>query len=748
MHSLSWSWEFDPLFDTEILEASKIALTEHSINWIDFQGNPVQASKGVTVSEKAFASMINGQSLGDPSTVIFRDPASFHAGEVHAHAHFWEKILGPSPTDQQAEVLDWIRNKVSLFLYFQPFRGTFKGTAYDSARPPASYYPNNRSCCSFAAFVRKTLIERVRNGAISLIGRIGQVTVPHLVHPLTVEPGKPRLCYDARFLNLWIKDSPFKLDRLADVPRYVTRGSYQTVIDDKSGYDHILLTTESRQFFGIQWGGWLFVHNSFPFGWKTSPYIYHTTGLAASSYFRSIKVPCSLYIDDRHNGELSVPLNEGAYVALSDVNGRHIAAANSALFLVVYTLVLLGYFLNLSKSVLVPRLIVPYLGFLVNSADEVFQMIPHKKVKFLSLLDDILKQRTITIKTLQKLVGKCVSFPLAIPAAILFTREMNLAISAAQRTGRPIYLRGPLREEISRWSFVRTWSQPLPWREEKHIRVSISSDASASGWGGHITSPVQLSVSDYWSPDEKEGHISVKEAVALERLLLASRTVLENARVDALVDNQAVVNSWNNKGGHSAPLNRAIKSLFSTTVRLNLDLRILYVASQDNPADAPSRRLSSSDCQLDSALWDTVQRFFGGLTGHSCDLMALDSNAMRDLNGNLLPHFTPWPSPASVGVNFFAQVSSRDDVSLPIVGPVLRHLQACNLSCTFVTLDVYPRKYWWPVLQSYTTRAIKLAQRGDPGGLRLPSPRGWVPHPGIPGDLWVFALDIVSNSTV
>ena len=116
--------------------------------------------------------------------------------------------MGPSPIDQQAEVLDSIRNKVSLFPYFQPFRGTFKGTAYDSARPPVSYYPNS-SCCCLAAFVRNTLIECVRNGAISLIGRVGQVTVPHLVHPLTVEPGKPRLCYDARFLNLWIKDSPF-----------------------------------------------------------------------------------------------------------------------------------------------------------------------------------------------------------------------------------------------------------------------------------------------------------------------------------------------------------------------------------------------------------------------------------------------------------------------------------------------------------------------------------------------------------
>ncbi len=77
----------------------------------------------------------------------------------------------------------------------------------------------------------------------------------------------------------------------------------------------------------------------------------------------------------------------------------------------------------------------------------------------------------------------------------------------------------------------------------------ISSDASASGWGGQITSPIQLSVSDYWLPDKIEWHILVKEAVALGRVSLAFRMVLENAQVNTLVDNQAVVNSWNNKGG-------------------------------------------------------------------------------------------------------------------------------------------------------------------------------------------------------
>ena len=109
--------------------------------------------------------------------------------------------------------------------------------------------------------------------ALSLVGRVGKVTPPHIVLPLTVEPSKPCLCHDARYLNLWMKDNPFSLDTLNDLPRYVTKASFQTVLDDKSGYDHILLTESSRPFFGIQWGGWFFTYNTLPFGWKVSPFI-------------------------------------------------------------------------------------------------------------------------------------------------------------------------------------------------------------------------------------------------------------------------------------------------------------------------------------------------------------------------------------------------------------------------------------------------------------------------------------------
>ena len=101
--------------------------------------------------------------------------------------------------------------------------------------------------------MRHTWIDRLQTGAISLVGRVGEVNPPHLVLPLTVEPYKPRLCHDAQFfLNLWMKDMPFQLDTLLNLPRYVGRDTYQTILDDKSGYDRLLLTKGSRTFFGIQ----------------------------------------------------------------------------------------------------------------------------------------------------------------------------------------------------------------------------------------------------------------------------------------------------------------------------------------------------------------------------------------------------------------------------------------------------------------------------------------------------------------
>ena len=188
--------------------------------------------------------------------------------------------------------------------------------------------------------------------------------------------------------------------------------------------------------------------------------------------------------------------------------------------------------------------------------------------------------------------------------------------------------------------------------------------------------------------------------MAIKKMLWFCRDQVCNARVVALVDNQAVIHAWNNHGGRSVPLNNAFKVLFATTAELNVLLRLSYVRSAENPADGPSRHLSPLDYRLTDRMWQHVQQEFRGSTGHTFDLIALNSNVMKHRFGNSLPRFTPSPSPGSSGVNLFAQDLTqlcsrmhRPYVFPPslLVGSVLRFLRQMKQSCTVVVLDVYPR---------------------------------------------------------
>jgi len=93
--------------------------------------------------------------------------------------------------------------------------------------------------------------------------------------------------------------------------------------------------------------------------------------------------------------------------------------------------------------------------------------------------------------------------------------------------------------------------------------------------------------------------------------------------------------------------------------------------------------------------------------------LSIPTPCLIDWGTLALPHFTPHPSPGSIGVILFAQdltqfytIMQRPYVFPPnvLVGPVLPFLQSYRQSCTVVILDTYPRKYWWPLLQRFASR--------------------------------------------
>ena len=120
---------------------------------------------------------------------------------------------------------------------------------------------------------------------------------------------------------------------------------------------------------------------------------------------------------------------------------------------------------------------------LIDSIRQAFLLSDQKKQSFAILRDHILEQKHASLKALQRFAGKCISFMLAVPAAKLYTREVNLAIGKAVKHSRPVPIEGNLKEEISHWKFLDNWEGFVPWREERHIQFNLATDASSFRWG-------------------------------------------------------------------------------------------------------------------------------------------------------------------------------------------------------------------------------------------------------------------------
>ena len=220
---------------------------------------------------------------------------------------------------------------------------------------------------------------------------------PHLVMPITIEPSKPRMCHDEHFLDLWMDAPHLTFDRITDIPRCHVEGNhYQTKLDDKSGYDHFMLTEESRTYFGLCWK---FVFNTLPFGWSPSAYVYHTSGLGPSHFIRSNNTPLSQYINDSHVGQMRL-------LQCYNSNWSNIDLAKAAAFIASIVLVACGYFIDLKKSILSPVQVIPFLGFLSDSTKQAFLLAEDKKLKFAALRDSLIESKAISAKSLQRFAGK------------------------------------------------------------------------------------------------------------------------------------------------------------------------------------------------------------------------------------------------------------------------------------------------------------------------------------------------------
>ena len=139
-----------------------------------------------------------------------------------------------------------------------------------------------------------------------------------------------------------------------------------------------------------------------------------------------------------------------------------------------------------------------------------------------------------------------------------------------------------LREELSYWRFMDDWDRFLPWKEEKHRIVSLSTDASGHGWGCVLHCPSgDQSFGDYWAPDEGELFISSKEMLALVHAVRALPQRVRDCRLETYVDSQVLIGAWDSQGSKISPqLTKVTKQLFFVLSSRNIQLNLSYLPSK------------------------------------------------------------------------------------------------------------------------------------------------------------------------
>lgn len=99
-------------------------------------------SVGPLPSPSMFAVNPNQASLNQPR---FLSPEYFRAGKIHNHLSVWEHLLSGHGSSQ-LDLMESIKEVLTIDWVFKPFKGNFIGSSYDSLFPPPMRLDNAKVC--------------------------------------------------------------------------------------------------------------------------------------------------------------------------------------------------------------------------------------------------------------------------------------------------------------------------------------------------------------------------------------------------------------------------------------------------------------------------------------------------------------------------------------------------------------------------------------------------------------------------
>jgi hypothetical protein len=150
------------------------------------------------------------------------------------------------------------------------------------------------------------------------------------------------------------------------------------------------------------------------------------------------------------------------------------------------------------------------------------------------------------------------------------------------------------RKQLMQWRVAVSTPLVILERTPRRDVLTLFTDASEAGWGAVLvgSGSVLGSTGGRWSASEALMHINALELHALRHGLTSFATTLREARrLHVRVDNTTTLYTMRRGATRAADLAPILALAQQALTGLDVPTDVAYVASADNPADAPSRGL-------------------------------------------------------------------------------------------------------------------------------------------------------------
>lgn len=486
-------------------------------------------------------------------------------------------------------------------------------------------------------------------------------------------------------LNVAVKPPSFKMDTLQSVLVSLgedirlsqsanTLGSGQDMwavsLDLEDAYFHVAIDPRDRKYLRFAYDGTVYEFQVLPFGLSTAPRTFTRLVRAVGAYLKTCGVNLFQYLDDW----LVVG---GSY----DLTLQY-------RYLVRTCVQEIGFLINEEKSDWVPTQFPSFLGSSLDLVRALARPSGDRIDRLRRLIGRVMKEGSSTARLWRSLFGHLASMMYLVPKARQHIRPLQFFVQNQWSQDMPdttrIRLTQSARFQLEWWLDPTNLTLGVPFSTPDPA-LTIVTDASSYGWGGHLG---DQTASGVWPDQWKSKHINWLELQAVWLTLKHFQDQVRNQVVEVLSDNSTTVSYINRQGGtHSLTLCRLALDMWEWCDQLAIVPVAVHLQGTRNVlADALSR---GRYCPTEWSLHPPTLRALFSIWGTPMvDLFATQKNRK-------LPMFySLYREPESSGVNALTQNwDALYGYAYPPIALLPRVLRKIRLHPTAEVILVAP---FWP----------------------------------------------------